>query len=125
MKELKPEEAKSLVDKLAPQEGPLIGLVDDPMFPETRKDLCTVKMSSEGTCPGFDSVYLVWKSGDVVRYKELIGQFEVEASKYYLNINQITEDRDNVIIRISNSIDYNDSSWKREFRERKVELGLS
>ena len=87
MKEIKPEEVKSLVNKLGPSLG--YDFTSSPVFPKTRKDICAVVRTAEnGSTYGFDTLYLVWSGKKDLDYEKLK---DTRSSKDYIHIGEVTE----------------------------------
>ena len=121
MKEIKKSEAKSLVDKL----GPHISNCDftyAPAFPETRKDICAVRrLAEDGHSYGFDTVYLIWKNNEGLQHEQLI---DSRSSKDYIHIDDVIEDKENIIVNVYSGGSFSGQSWKKEYQRKKSDLGL-
>jgi hypothetical protein len=127
MKEIKKSEAESLVDRL----GPHISRCDftyTPAFPKTRKDICAVKrLAEDGHSYGFDTIYLIWKNEMVFRtHNKLCHEKLVDSriSKDYIHIDEIIEDKENIIIKVYSGGSFSGQSWKKEYQRKKSDLGL-
>jgi len=104
------EEAKSLVSAI----GPSLGCGDftyDPVFPETRKDVCAVRrMAEDGSAYGFDTIYLVWKDKEgQIHYCELVNS---KSTKDYIHINSVEADEKLVTVKYGSGGSYSGSPWK-------------
>jgi len=99
MKEIKPKEAQSLVDKL----GPHISSCDftyPPVFPKTRRDVCAVRrMAENGSTFGYDTIYLLWRAGDEIEYECLV---DSKSSKDYLYCDEVLEDGNDIVAKVNN-----------------------
>lgn len=122
MKEIKPNEAKSLVDKLGPHIDSRYDFTDDPVFPEKRTDVCAVRrMAENGSSYGFDTIYLLWKADEEINHEQLI---DSKPTKDYIHIDTVLEENDDIVVKIYSGGSYSGSSWKKQYRRSKERLGL-
>jgi hypothetical protein len=115
MTELRPEEAKRLIDRI----GPCLGYdhTYNPHFPEGRNDVCAICRSVEnGSTYGYSVIYLVWKgaSGEL-NHAELI---DTRRSKDYMSIDKIVAKDNLITVEVSSGGSYSGSPWKRSFSRR-------
>lgn len=112
--EIKPGEAKSLVDRLGPSiGGGLCDFTHAPSYPETRRDVCAVTRTAEdGHSYGFDTVYLLWRKSDGdIDAKEIANSRD---TKKYLHAEGVIEDGEEIVVNYGG----------KEYREKKEILGL-
>ena len=122
MKEIKPNEAKSLVDRLGPHIDSRYDFTYDPVFPKTREDICAVKrMAENGSSYGFDTIYLLWRADEEINYEHLI---DSKSTKNYIHIDTVLEDQDDIVVKIYSGGSYSGSPWRKQYRRSKKRLGL-
>jgi hypothetical protein len=120
VREIEPKEAKSLVDKLGPHIK--YDFTYDPIYPTTRKDVCAIRRLAEnGSSYGFDTIYLIWKSKGELKNKHLI---DSESTKDYINIDEVIEDKNHIIVKLSSGGSFSGYPWKRDCIIKKSELNL-
>lgn len=79
--ELTEQEVKTLIDEVGDCIDSFYDYTQSPIFPENRNDVCAVVRTTEnGISYGYDTLYLVWKSGRSIRYKEIKKTQEDKAS---------------------------------------------
>ncbi len=103
------QEAKDHVNRV----GPRLGSGDftyNPVFPETRKDVCAVRRTSEdGHSYGFDTIYLIWKDEvGKIHHKKLTNS---RRTKDYIHINSVEADGDRVTVKFGSGGSYSGSPW--------------
>jgi len=114
MAELTAQEAKSLVDRIAPKLG--CDYTYDPVFPEGRNDVCAVRhMAENGSTYGFDTIYLVWKEPDgTIRYQEIKNS---RATKDYIHIKSVEINEDgSVLVKFGSGGSYSGVPWSESMR---------
>lgn len=122
MKEIKPREAKSLVERLGPHIDDRYDFTYAPVFPKIRKDVCAVRrMAEDSSCNGFDAIYIVWVAGEELSYECLIDSSD---TRDYIHINEVLEDGGDIVIKVYSSGRYSGSAWGMEYRRSKAGLGL-
>jgi hypothetical protein len=122
MKEIDEAEAKSFISRVGPHISSTYDLTKWPKYPDTRKDVCVVhRKVSNGASYGYDTLYLVWKPNDNFKYEELANS---SSTKDYMWLDEILEDGDDLVIKITNAGTYSGNKWDREFRRSKKRLGL-
>ena len=116
MKEITPQEAKSLVDRLGPHIK--YDWTYDAEFPTGRTDVCVVRRLAEnGRDYGFDTLYLLWKTQESLKYESLE---DSRSTQDYIHIDQIVEDGKDIVIKLWSS----SNKVEREYRRNKEKLGL-
>jgi hypothetical protein len=120
MKDINPQEAKSLVDRLGPHIR--YDFTYEPFFPKTRKDVCAVRrLAEDGSSYGYDTIYLIWKSGDILFHRVIADSSD---TKDYISIDDVFEDEKDIVVKYGSGGSYSGSAWKREYRQSKKSLGL-
>lgn len=118
-KQLLRERAKLLIDRV----GPMLGCdyTDEPVFPETRHDVCAVRrVSANGSTYGYDTIYLVWrdKHGQI-QYRELANS---RSSKDYIHIRNVGEIGDKIVVEVESNGSYSGSPWRKAIRIPRSKL---
>jgi hypothetical protein len=109
--ELLPEDAKAYVDSIAPSLG--YDFTDDPVYPETRKDICVIRrMVENGVSYGYDIIYLLWRVGDEIKIKKLI---DSASTKDYIHIRSVKETRNGIKIKVGSGGSYSGNPWEKSF----------
>ncbi|PIU76164.1 hypothetical protein COS75_00400 [Candidatus Pacearchaeota archaeon CG06_land_8_20_14_3_00_35_12] len=117
--ELTANEAKALIDEIGPSLG--CDFTYDPVFPETRKDVCAVRrLAEDGSDYGYDTIYLVWKSKKgKLDHEELI---DSSSSKDYIHVDKVEETKDEIIVKVRSGGSFSGRAWERELTKSKSEL---
>lgn len=120
MAELNSKDVKEMIDLVGPGLG--YDLTYDPLFPETRKDVCAVRRLAEnGSTYGFDTIYLVWSGNNKLNFKELINS---KSDKDYINIGKVYERGDSIIVEVSSGGSYSGGPWKKDLEVSKKSINL-
>ena len=124
LREIKPEEAKSLVDILGPHINPTCDFTHYPEYPATRKDICAIKRVAEnGHSYGYDTIYFLWQTQEgKIKHKELTNTSSTKANLF---IKEIIETDEHVLVKIRYS-SFTEINENRilEYPIKKQELGL-
>jgi len=114
MTELTAQEAMDLVDDVGPSLGS--DFTYEPVFPESRKDVCAVKRTAEnGSTYGFDTIYLVWKEPDgSVKHKEIKNS---RSTKDYIHIDSVEVKEDGgVSVKFGSGGSYSGVPWSESMK---------
>jgi len=97
MKEINPQEAKSLVDRFGPHIDSKYDFTYDPVFPETRKDVWAVRrMAEDGSSYGFDTIYLLLRAGEELNHEKIA---DSRATKDYIHIDEVLEYGSDIVVK--------------------------
>jgi len=98
--EINVNEITFLVERLKPSQRSGYGITYKPVFPSHRKDICAIVRSTtlrnDRLTPDTDFAYFFWYE-DRLNYKEIV------KSAGYLEIEDITEDDINFVVRVKGS----------------------
>jgi hypothetical protein len=112
------EEAKSLIAKVGPKLG--YDYTESPVFPKGRTDVCAVRHSAEdGYSYGYDTIYLVWRSKDGIKYRELIN---TSYSKDYVHIERVYVKNGMIVVEVRSGGSYSGSPWEKSIKISLAEL---
>lgn len=112
--EIKPEEAKYLIDRIGPSLGS--DFTYNPVFPEGRKDVCAIRRSAEnGSDYGFDIIYLVWKESDgSIKHKEIKNS---RSTKDYIHIESVEVEKEGGIsVKFGSGGSYSGVPWSESMK---------
>lgn len=124
--ELSPKEAAAFVEHLVSEN--FLSLIQEPWYPETRKDVCLIKATLLDMQSSFDILFLVWKSSGEIKHVKLWGTTIYDPpSQKHLMIGYMIEEKKSLIIKVyptDNPANNVPSQTGTIFAVNKEKLGL-
>lgn len=111
MEKIEANEAREHIQQF----GDRLGIGDftyTPEYPEGRDDICLVsKIVENGHDYGYDVIYLVWKEGGKIRFKEIAN---TRRSKDYMNVTSFIVGNDNTVtVKLSSGGAFSGCPWNK------------
>lgn len=94
-----PKEALALVDTLV--QNNFLSIIHEPVYPDTRKDICLIKTTIHQMQGSFDIVFLLWKNKEGLKSAKLWGTTIYDPPKErHLMIGYLVEEKKHLTAKI-------------------------